>query len=214
MKSVVIQLVQSTLIFTVNIEASVRITKSTNTNFLLGGSAALERTEVDHWLSFAIGPLKCSQSVAEAFAYLERALAPKTWLVAKQLTIADLTVVAALYDQPLLKEKDKYPHIARWYKQIVSLPAVKKSLTAMKNNAKPSAEKGDKNNTAKATKSGNVRKQEGKFIDLPGAEMGKVCGIDSTPFPVLSVRLIWIIRIAGGCSLSSRGQWLSAHWTR
>lgn len=136
----------------------------------------MERTEVDHWLSFAIGPLKCSKSFTEALDYLERSLVLKTWLVAKRLTIADLSVFSVLHSLSSWKENgETYPNVTRWYKQVVSLPATKTSLAVVETNAKPAVEKSDKaSKMTKAPKSGSVRKEEGKFIDLPGAEIGKV----------------------------------------
>lgn len=62
----------------------------------LYGGDALQRTQVDHWLSFSIGPLMCSQEFQAALKYLDTVLAPLTYLVGTKVTIADLNVFSAL----------------------------------------------------------------------------------------------------------------------
>lgn len=63
----------------------------------LYGTAALEKTEVDHWLTFSMGPLASKGEFLEAIQYLNKVLGPLTFLVGKRLTIADLVVFSALY---------------------------------------------------------------------------------------------------------------------
>lgn len=147
---------------------------------ILGNDDPLDRTEVDHWLSFAIGPLRGAQSLTESLDYLDRILMPRTWLAAKRLTIADICVFSALSTEGELVSDEKYPNITRWYKQINSLPATKSAMemvlknrkTTDKKVSKPRGKQVDKEN--KGQQNSNARKQEGKFIELPGAEMGKV----------------------------------------
>lgn len=63
----------------------------------LYGTTALEKTEVDSWLTFSIGPLIAQTEFASAIAYLNKALAPLTFLVGKRLTIADFITFSTLY---------------------------------------------------------------------------------------------------------------------
>lgn len=63
----------------------------------LYGSSVLEKTEVDHWLSYAIGPLTNKYEFPKAIQHLNKALGSITYLVAKKLTIADFAVFSALY---------------------------------------------------------------------------------------------------------------------
>ena len=52
----------------------------------LYGSTVLERTEVDHWLTFSLGPLSCSGPEFEkALLYLDNVLERATYLVGKVL---------------------------------------------------------------------------------------------------------------------------------
>ncbi|CAL7952238.1 unnamed protein product [Xylocopa violacea] len=141
---------------------------------LYGGVNALERTEVDHWLSFTNGPLGSHPLKEDALQYLNGLLMTTTWLVSKKLTIADIHVFCALLDKNFLAKYEKqFINITRWYKQMLSLPAVTATLDSIKKNAKLSP-----CNNVQAEKPVNKqtgqRKQEGKFIELPGAEMGKV----------------------------------------
>lgn len=63
----------------------------------LYGSSPEEKTEVDHWLTYSIGPLSSKNDFASTVDYLNAALGPVTYLAAKRLTLADFTVFAALY---------------------------------------------------------------------------------------------------------------------
>ena len=136
---------------------------------------------MDHWLSFSIGPLRGSQSLSESLEYLDRMLMPKTWLVAKRLTIADICVFSCLSEEEGIISDGKYPNIARWYKQILSLPAAASALDFISKNKTAPVGKMNKAKgkpTEKESKGAqsttNAKKEQGKFIELPGAEMGKV----------------------------------------
>lgn len=139
-----------------------------------GGVNPCEKTQVDHWLSFAIGPLGSYPLKEDALSYLDNILMTNTWLVSKKLTIADIHIFCVLVDKKFLTQfEKKFINITRWYKQMLSLPTVTEVLLSVKKNAKLSSD----NNTPSEktmTKQIGQRKQEGKFINLPGAEMGKV----------------------------------------
>lgn len=137
----------------------------------VGGADPLERTEVDSWLSFAIGHVTATTLSETTLNYLNSALALKTWLVANHLTIADIRVFSALYYKRDAVSEDVYPNIVRWIKHMEAQPSFAKiaGLVSRETNNLP-------DNTTKVNKKECVvkRKQEGNFIDLPGAEMGKV----------------------------------------
>ncbi|XP_076663274.1 glutamyl-prolyl-tRNA synthetase [Andrena cerasifolii] len=146
--------------------------RTTHTD-LYGGINPREKTEVDHWLSFTIGPLGSLPLKETELRYLDNALMTTTWLVSKKLTLADIHVFCSLLDKDFLAKFEKeFVNISRWYKQMLSLPAVADALSSVKKNAKVPV----CNNAQpeKSVKQSGQRKQEGKFIDLPGAEMGKV----------------------------------------
>lgn len=65
----------------------------------LYGSGALETTEVDHWLTFAIGPLNSKYEVFNAIQVLDKCLSHVTYLANKRLSIADFIVFATLYGE-------------------------------------------------------------------------------------------------------------------
>ncbi|XP_033359359.1 bifunctional glutamate/proline--tRNA ligase isoform X2 [Bombus vosnesenskii] len=141
---------------------------------LYGGVNPREKTEVDHWLSFAIGPLEFYPLKEDALSYLDNILMTNTWLVSKKLTIADIHVFCTLVDKKFLTQfEKKFINITRWYKQVLSLSAVTKALLLVKKNAKLSLHNNVQSEKTINKQTGQ-RKQEGKFIDLPGAEMGKV----------------------------------------
>ncbi|XP_050494226.1 bifunctional glutamate/proline--tRNA ligase isoform X8 [Bombus huntii] len=141
---------------------------------LYGGVNPREKTEVDHWLSFAIGPLEFYPLKEDALSYLDNILMTNTWLVSKKLTIADIHVFCTLVDKKFLTQfEKKFINITRWYKQVLSLSAVTKALLLVKKNAKLSLHNNVQSEKTINKQTGQ-RKQEGKFIDLPGAEMGRV----------------------------------------
>lgn len=63
----------------------------------LYGSSAIETTEVDHWLTFALGPLSSKYDFFNAIQVLDKFLGPLTFLANKRLSIADFIVFAVLF---------------------------------------------------------------------------------------------------------------------
>uniref|UniRef100_A0A8C7U884 Bifunctional glutamate/proline--tRNA ligase n=1 Tax=Oncorhynchus mykiss TaxID=8022 RepID=A0A8C7U884_ONCMY len=127
----------------------------------LYGSNMLEQTEVDHWMEFSTRRV-CGQSgLATALGELDMALALRTFLVGHSLTLADLCVWAALKGQ---SQAGLFSHVARWFSFLGS----QVPFTAVGNkyaNSKAPPRKSDE----------QEKKQDlGKFVELPGAEMGKV----------------------------------------
>ena len=142
-----------------------------------GGVNPCEKTQVDHWLSFAIGPLGSYHLKEDALSYLDNILMTNTWLVSKKLTIADIHIFCVLVDKKFLTQfEKKFINITRWYKQMLSLPTVTEVLLSVKKNAKLSSDN-NASSEKTITKQIGQRKQEGKFINLPGAEMGKVSNL-------------------------------------
>ena len=146
------------------------LVRSADNHGLYGGNI-LERTEVDHWLSFSVGPLACSQDFNNAVAYLDRILGPVTYLVGEKLTAADFAVWGTLYSSNKLSSVlngKTHLNVKRWFEFIKSLPSAMSVIASLPEEARSSS----KAQTTPNEDSG--RKEEGKFIDLPGAEMGKV----------------------------------------
>uniref|UniRef100_A0A8C2JUX2 Bifunctional glutamate/proline--tRNA ligase n=1 Tax=Cyprinus carpio TaxID=7962 RepID=A0A8C2JUX2_CYPCA len=121
----------------------------------LYGSKMMEQTEVDHWLEFSARRL-CGQSdLSSALGDLDKALALRTFLVGHSVTLADLCIWAALKGQSF--SYNSYPHLCRWFSFLSSQV--------------PFSSVGSK----WASKISKEKKQDlGKFVELPGAEMGKV----------------------------------------
>ena len=119
---------------------------------LYGESDILQRTEIDHWLTYTLGPLSCQVEFEEALKYLDSILEPSTYLVGKTVSIADYVVYGFLFTngqwlvrnnlqtitqsskilipklifRVILKE-DLVPRmVLRWYEFIGSLPEVTK----------------------------------------------------------------------------------------
>jgi len=139
----------------------------------LYGSGILQQTEVDHWLTFALGPLSCPAELSSAVTYLDSILAPITFLVGELATVADYEVFGALATSPswlwMLKEGKAPRSLNRWYAMMLATPEVKAALASLPAEAKvkPAAPQ-EQAKEAKEESAG------GKFVDLPGAVMGEV----------------------------------------
>ncbi|KAL1500993.1 hypothetical protein ABEB36_006400 [Hypothenemus hampei] len=147
----------------------------------LYGLTAQETTEVDHWLTFALGPLASKYEFFNAIQVLDQYLGPKTYLANKRLTIADFIVFAALYVskqfQDLTVKKAIPVNVKRWYNFILAQNCVVNSLNELSTNQKTAlypVEKTSKIGNEQNSYTSSGRAREGKFIELPGAEMGKV----------------------------------------
>uniref|UniRef100_H2MIU4 Glutamyl-prolyl-tRNA synthetase 1 n=1 Tax=Oryzias latipes TaxID=8090 RepID=H2MIU4_ORYLA len=120
----------------------------------LYGANIMEETEVDHWLEFSARRLADPSSSTSALAELDKALSLRTFLVGHGLTLADLSVWAALKATNDLSGKGgSLPHVSRWFSFLSSQVPF----------------------SAVGNKFSDKKKQDlGKFVELPGAEMGKV----------------------------------------
>ncbi|KAM8894839.1 bifunctional glutamate/proline--tRNA ligase isoform 2-T2 [Spinachia spinachia] len=131
----------------------------------LYGANMMEQTEVDHWLEFSARCL-CGQIIlSKALGELHKALSLRTFLVGHTLTLADLSVWGALKGHAgWPSQGESFSHINRWF----SFLSTQVPFTAV-GNAYASKK-------APLSKSSSDEKKQdvGKFVDLPGAEMGKV----------------------------------------
>uniref|UniRef100_A0A4W6G4F0 Bifunctional glutamate/proline--tRNA ligase n=1 Tax=Lates calcarifer TaxID=8187 RepID=A0A4W6G4F0_LATCA len=125
----------------------------------LYGTNMMEQTEVcvcvDHWLEFSARRLCGQPGLPVALRELDLALSLRTFLVGHALTLADLAIWAALkgqYQSGSVQGKS-FSHISRWFSFLSSQVPF----------------------TAVGNKYASKKKQDvGKFVELPGAEMGKV----------------------------------------
>ncbi|KAJ8401185.1 hypothetical protein AAFF_G00387670 [Aldrovandia affinis] len=136
----------------------------------LYGSNLMEQTEVDHWLEFSARCICGQSSLTPALDDLDKALSLRTFLVGHSLTLADLCVWAALKGsagwQAILAKPGPFSHIRRWF----SFLSTQSPFTAVGN--KWASSKVASNISGAGEKE---KKQDlGKFVELPGAEMGKV----------------------------------------
>lgn len=137
------------------------------------GSSQIEQTQVDQWLTFSA---TLNVDFLNSLAHLNKCLAPLTYLVNNRLTIADLAVYSQLRRHLSSLKKEQIPnHIQRWHSLISALDCVQKAEASLPEEVKKASNDTKKSNESTG-KSGALseRKQEGKFVELPGAEMGKV----------------------------------------
>ncbi|XP_007481476.1 bifunctional glutamate/proline--tRNA ligase [Monodelphis domestica] len=132
----------------------------------LYGCNLMERTEIDHWLEFSATKLSSCTLFATAISELNHCLSLRTYLVGNSLSLADLCVWATLKGnnkwQEQLKDSVAPLHVKRWFGFLEAQHAFQSVGTKW-------------NVTTPKIKVATEKKQDiGKFVELPGAEMGKV----------------------------------------
>ncbi|KAL4237700.1 hypothetical protein ACF0H5_002415 [Mactra antiquata] len=144
------------------------------------GDSVLERTEVDHWLSFAWSYLGCSSSFNDSVGYLDGVLGPVTYLVGTSLTVADFAVWEVLHlslSWHTMLAISKAPlNVKRYYEFLCAqdvFKIVQESTPEAFASVKQQVSQSKAKSTDKKAES-SIKKDVGKFVDLPGAEMGKV----------------------------------------
>ncbi|CAG0883237.1 unnamed protein product [Darwinula stevensoni] len=135
----------------------------------LYGDGALKNAEVDHWVRYCLGPLS-NEEAEKCLKYIDDALLPVQYLTGNQLTIADFMVWSYIHEMmhsnPKLNRKTMPGNVIRWYEFIEAQPWCQAALKSLPD--------GVVVGKIKQEKQGNKTKDEGKFVDLPGAETGKV----------------------------------------
>ncbi|KAG8443771.1 hypothetical protein GDO86_009088 [Hymenochirus boettgeri] len=124
----------------------------------LCGSHLTEQTEVSHWLEFSQTKLMQKAEFAAGLEALNNSLSLRTYLVGNSVTLADMCVYSALEGsnewQTQLQQNQAPVNVRRWYSFLEP-----QLVFWNRKNSKVSAEK---------------KQDLGKFVELPGAEMGKV----------------------------------------
>ncbi|XP_063831519.1 bifunctional glutamate/proline--tRNA ligase [Ostrinia nubilalis] len=135
----------------------------------------LQAVTMNHWLTFS---LTLEDEIPKSIEYLDKTLGPLTYLVGESLTVSDLAVFAALHVSGRFKEVSKtnqYSNVGRWLKLIGAQAPVLKALKELPSEALESLNKSSSRRSPPANKEASSgRQQEGKFVELPHAEMGKV----------------------------------------
>lgn len=132
----------------------------------LYGTNLMEHTEIDHWLEFSATKLSSCDVLTSAISELNHCLSLRTYLVGNSLTLADLCVWATLKGnaawQEHLKQNKTLVHVKRWFGFLEAQQAFRSVGTKWDVSAN------------KATVAPDKKQDVGKFVELPGAEMGKV----------------------------------------
>jgi bifunctional glutamyl/prolyl-tRNA synthetase len=156
----------------------------------LYGNTPIEKTEVDHWLTYSLSLKSEKSDFNSLLTFLDKSLDAVTYLACKRLTIADFVIFASLYSskswldiltsrenseltQETTAKKKIFVNILRWYNFIKSNPIIAKTLDSLPNEVKSALTPVSGRSSMEKSNVGN-RAREGKFVELPGAEMGKV----------------------------------------
>ncbi|CAN2387448.1 Bifunctional glutamate proline--tRNA ligase [Pristimantis euphronides] len=122
------------------------------------GSNLMEQTEISHWVEFSQTRLLDKSTFSVALQELNHSLSLRTYLVGDALTLADICVFSTLAVsapwQEQLKQNRAAVNVRRWYTFLEPTVPFQGKLSV----AAPPEKKQD----------------VGKFVELPGAEMGKV----------------------------------------
>ncbi|XP_054568889.1 bifunctional glutamate/proline--tRNA ligase isoform X2 [Eptesicus fuscus] len=132
----------------------------------LYGSNLMEHTEIDHWLEFSATKLSSCNLFPSAINELNHCLSLRTYLVGNSLSLADLCVWATLKGnvawQEQLQQNSAPVHVKRWFGFLEAQQAFQSVGTKWNVSA------------TKAKGAPQKKPDVGKFVELPGAEMGKV----------------------------------------
>lgn len=143
-------------------------------SFNIGNPA--QNLVMNHWLTFC---LNLESDMSNAVNYLNVVLGPSTYLIDSSLSVADLAVFAIFHASTKFNEISKAntaTNVLRWMKLIHAQPSVAATLKSL-----PADVLANLNKMSNLRASPEIKKegpggrqQEGKFIELPHAEMGKV----------------------------------------
>ncbi|XP_060805347.1 bifunctional glutamate/proline--tRNA ligase [Amyelois transitella] len=134
----------------------------------------LQKVTMNHWLSFS---LVLDDEIPKSLEYLDKILGALTYLVGESLSVSDLAVFSVLHASSKFKEATKSnppKNILRWMKLIEAQPPVTKALKEIPTEIIENMSKASSRRSPAANNESGSRQQEGKFIELPHAEMGKV----------------------------------------
>ncbi|XP_053315637.1 bifunctional glutamate/proline--tRNA ligase [Spea bombifrons] len=124
----------------------------------LFGSNLMEQTEINHWIEFSRTKLQEKSSYQTGLQELNHSLSLRTYLVGDVVTLADISVFSALEAssewQALVKGNKAPVNVRRWY------TFLEHGLAA--------------SGAIRFTAPPEKKKDVGKFVELPGAEIGKV----------------------------------------
>ncbi|XP_052756724.1 bifunctional glutamate/proline--tRNA ligase isoform X2 [Galleria mellonella] len=132
----------------------------------------LQKVTMNHWLSFS---LILDDEIPKSVEYLDKTLGPLTYLVGESISVSDLAVFSILYVSAKFKEiKNSNPpnNIIRWMKLIQAQPPIADALKEIPSDVIENLSKASSRSPSTNPESG--ARQEGKFVELPHAEMGKV----------------------------------------
>ncbi|KAG1651553.1 Bifunctional glutamate/proline--tRNA ligase [Nymphon striatum] len=137
----------------------------------LFGQDLLSRSEVNHWCTFSNLNLSGDASKTNTLDCLNKALSARTYLVGNSLSLADIYVFSSIYKDGLLAklktDSNRFGNVLRWYNFLCQESFIEEAFKKI-----PESVKVKMNGPSNQTRS--LPKEEGKFIELEGAEMGKV----------------------------------------
>ncbi|KAG8184855.1 hypothetical protein JTE90_016200 [Oedothorax gibbosus] len=131
----------------------------------LYGKTILEKTEVDNWLEFCSRKYNVPE-FKDNIEKLNEALSMVTYLVGDALTLADICVWSMLYASKQVQANSLPQNVKRWFNFLSNQPAFTAASTMFPQEKAVEVDSAPKEKVKSEDK--------GKFVDLPGAEIGKV----------------------------------------
>ncbi|KAG6751438.1 hypothetical protein POTOM_043626 [Populus tomentosa] len=153
---------------------------------ILYGQDPFQSSQIDQWLDYA-PVLSVGSEFENACNFIDNYLQSRTFLVEHSLSIADIAIWSGLAGNGLRweswRKSKKFPNLVRWFNSIFdeysdALNEVISTYVGKKGSGKPAAAKPkgqqvvSRDNPEKGKASGRLSSSE---IDLPDAEIGKVC---------------------------------------
>ncbi|KNA19300.1 hypothetical protein SOVF_062830 [Spinacia oleracea] len=160
------------------------------TNRTIYGKNLLQTGQIDQMLD-CVPILDKGSEFESGCNYLDTYLSANTFLVGYDVSIADIALWAALAGtgprwESLIKSNKKYRNLVRWYNSLTSefsaLSEILQAYVGKKGQGKPASAKlkdQESRNESKSTGGGDINEKvktsNQSEIDLPHAEIGKVC---------------------------------------
>ncbi|KAJ6397379.1 hypothetical protein OIU77_018403 [Salix suchowensis] len=151
----------------------------------LYGQDPFESSQIDQWLEYT-PVLSVGSEFENACNYIDNYLQTRTFLVGYSLSIADIAIWSGLAGTGLrwesCRKSKKFPNVVRWFNSIFdeyseALNEVMSTYVGKKGPVKPAAAKpkGQQVVSGDNPDKGKASSKPSSEVDLPGAEIGKVC---------------------------------------
>ena len=148
----------------------------------LYGCNPLQTSEIDHWIDLCVMSLSGKENdehVERTLTEINTHLKSRTYLSGYKPNLSDAALWSTLRNcgcflYILENKKDDFSHLVRWYKACLSVPVFQSINKTYPSTVRPSSGDSDVKANAGGCAGSGISKEQGVFVDLPGAKEGQV----------------------------------------